>query len=340
MDINLKKILKEHYSKILDSNMKVSILNDRASGNTLAKVGDSYSISRERVRQIEKKSTVLLNNLFSYYHDNIIDKYFDENNVFNEYKFKREIGYLEITKHILKMSDHDIKYSKELDKIYYDNDRLEDIIKEIVSHKTLTVEESMKKYLTAVSSSPSTKYMLSSISLDDFMDKLGFIKYDDVYSKNKLTLGEAILILMDKYFPNGLDISHTVINKEKVYNDQLLEFEKLLVRDYHINSKSRKSLVFRIESVCIMYDNAKFIHPSKLYIDPFVMQKILDYINKSNTIYFSNLYEIFKGDFGSSKGITDGYKLHGAITKYFRTVGSDKVDDYVIRRGKISYKKK
>lgn len=329
------RILKMHYDNILNRPIKKTILQMRAGGETLSQVGKEIGISRERVRQIELKTCGLIRNTWKHLEKEIIEEYFNENCEFLDSKFENEIGSLVSTKYALRTSKSNIKYCSSLDLIYYGNDKLKNILKEMKKQKTYTSKE-MKKYKTLlINSSSTTKTFFETFDVAEYLVSQGFIKYDDIICKRKIHLGEGILRVVDKYFPDGLDITHTLINGEKIYNDSFLKFEELLKEKYNLSSKTQKSLVFRVESVCVVYGIGLFAHPSRVYINNEVMKKILQYVDIKGVVYFSDLYLAFENDFKSCLNITDGYRLHGAITRYFREENPEQLNDYRIMRGKI-----
>ena len=335
---DIRKILVDNYNLILNTELKQNIMIGRAKHKTLSVIGDENSISSERTRQIEKSVIEQLNALFYHYEKEILDRYFSNDYVFNEKKYSREIGFMDITKYALSKNTDNIRYSPIIDEVYYDNSKLEGILKEFISIERLTISEIQKYKEKALASSPNTEGVIKFVDFRDVLLSNGYKKYDDIYSSKKINLGDAILLLVKKYFPEGLNVGTTMVNNEPVYSEDFLIFENMLKELYNQKANTRKSLVFRIVTVCVLYGNGVFVHPDKIKCDPFVLHKIFDFVRNVECEYFSNLYMMFENDFEPSTNVTDGYKLHGAIKKYM-ALHPELNDEFSVKRGKIMLKK-
>ena len=347
-DDTFKNILKEHYDKIFNTDQRKIVMEKRLSGVSLDDAGSAIGASRERARQIEVLVDKYINNTWKYYEKDILARYFTKDFIFKKSKFIEEIGYFDETIYVLKDSKEPFQYVEMLEKIIYDCPELKKILNDFLKVPRIYNEElkSYKKFLLNIS--PKVRTIFEEIDLEDFLVEQGYYKYPKFINKRELLLGEAILEILKDNFPDGIDVRSTdskhkrytrggAKKAESVYNKNFLEFEHLLLDEYSLSSHSRKSLIYRIGCVAVVYGNGIYAHPCRVEIDSDLAVEILSYVLECKEILFSDLYEKYKERLNSSINfnIVDQYKLHGAISRFIREERPDFEDKISIMRGKI-----
>ena len=319
---NVIPILFNSFTKTIDSE-ELDILTRREK-ETLESIGETYGLTRERVRQIEGYGIEHFNN---FYLDNLTsgnkNMIFIIPNityVFPLNGFKDALGkYYDCFRNVMKYIKYvgEARYIKEIDAVVETNEVYE-FFKEIVFE---LFGDYFKK------SDLNTKIAEALESLNDYgFSKdtiLNFIKNsykekNSLFVKNgiKFTKVYQVDIILKNNFDNGFhfsDINHVnELNKIAIE-----EFGEAIFgpADLAGNCRTIQAIVYRANVRQI--DSGTFIHASKAIDLPIeLMDKIIAYLNiKNRPLAYSNILETFKEEL-EEIGITNRYALQGAMSKY------------------------
>ncbi len=311
-------------SSIKQHNLEV--INYRYSQNkkTLEEIASIYNLTRERIRQIELKTTIkileatenLASEAYLFFHNNVkghekrycnsryLKPFFDTDMLYSVFLL------------ILSNSKWLIKYDSKLD-IIYDSS--------LVTPNELA-EEVIDKFGDYIVKQDIEK-------LNDFEKLVVNSNYrniydSDVYLKRGMNKRDFWAIFINKFYPNGFKI----MSKDF---DVLNEFmkETFNIRDY-TDSREIDSFITASPNYCLIdrgtYKARKFC----VQLPSDLINKIIDYIIENKpTVYYISIYEKFKSEliaFGVDnffylKGLLDPELNENFITKRDYLVFGDKL---------------
>ncbi len=352
-DISLEKFIQSYKIELLDDNSVVSkfakrccydisamteaffeeikkneraydIVKLRADGNTLEQVGNAYAVTRERVRQIEKKTSCRFINWLK--HNSIMRKIVaDEDgncvlfpSVFGVY-FKE---YADIVMFFLKAYGDELEYVhyyKNLDLFIVGDDGV--LVKAQEYTEDLPEqfnEDRLSEYLNVAYEEYDLPRELVFCCIKDDYNKTG-----DVYHRSRLTLGKIYSDVLTKHYPNGIWI----------YSDeQIKEFRNHIFEDYGDIKlpDNNRAFVGRISAVGILCGRGIYGPKKARYISEELKSKIHNYINDTDSpIFLTNtIFSVFEEEL-SSEGVNNKYYLQGILRELFD-------DEYIFRRDYIS----
>ena len=177
-------------------------------GNTLQTVGDLFCITRERVRQIEKKYIEAFNTFYNNRYgsiSNILRAHSNNPNYITPNEIDSIIGtYSNLFIYLLKVCNlSDIAYIEELDIFYFPQDDLDwykELLLETAKLPSIISKEDMEKTIDKMHNAffdlgfEIPRDFCKKVMVQDYLDNNTF------YSKNKLSLSEKYDIILRKYF--------------------------------------------------------------------------------------------------------------------------------------------
>ncbi len=317
-----------------ESDFMISIL--RAEGYTLQAIGDSYKVTRERIRQIvnkfEKKIAPMLTPLWQRMMKengfvqgaDVIDLF--DNNHFNMVvlmwlKDCEDLEYLDFA---------DVFVTSCGTKDYHKRHILDIAVEFIGDGIDITDNLEDLENLMFKNGYP-------------FMDEAAFLNlvqseryyvYNGYVVKGKKSYGFLCSKIVERRFPQGI----------KVYESQGAEdlelLRKLAYRTYGDIGISSDDRAFsaRLIDYLILCDKGRYIARENIRVDMSVIRKIRTYIEQSNEkrIYYSLLFEMFKHDLTATGNIDNYHFLHGVLKMYYES--EDEFDfrnkDYLTKTGK------
>lgn len=300
------------------------IIKQRSTGQTLEQVGSEYAVTRERVRQIEKKASQRFVNWVK--HNSIILKIVaDEGgncvllpSVFDVHLSK----YAEVFRYLLKINEEDFSnvfYDKALDLFVVGNESLILKAQEYVEEMPEKFnDEQFNKLLEIGLIERELPKELVRRTVEENYKKTG-----DIYHCSRLTLGKIYADVLEKHYQKGI----------WVYNDaELEEFRKYVREDFgDIKlSDNNRALVGRIAAVGILCGRGIYGPKKKNYISDELSNRIHQYICESESpIFLTNtLYSMFEEEL-VSEGVYNKYHLQGILKELFG-------DEFVFRRDYVS----
>ena len=294
----------------------VIILENRADGKTLEQSGASLGVTRERVRQLDRKYIALfnefynangnLNNLIRAYASNplfITNEDIQRIFPFNPKIFKYLLSNIEV---------ENLLYIEEIDKFYFVDDY--DWYKEIVMFGENMPAQIPSQDLQIYISNAIEMLKKNNIQISQDDCKLILIQdyklLGTIYSKNKLSLGEKIKSILIKYFPNPVNI----------YDEQFLSsFRGIYSKTYNDDKiKTDHAIQSIIARVGMLVGRGMYVANDRMFMSESLANEIYDYIISSGRTIFltNNLFAIFE-DKLLSEGINNKYFMQGALKQRF-----------------------
>ena len=284
---------------------QLDVLKARVKKRTLKEIGEELSITRERVRQIEKKSLKIFEAwnmenrilcLISAIRNNDkiltipeLEEYFKENT-------KLIIYGLTNTKEI------DYQYDKNAEVFVIGNKSLFEKTDEFIEKLPETFhEDKLPKIIKdAKNEDIDEEFLLETL-------KSIYGKTGQIYHKNGLSMSEMYLDIVENFYPNGIYI----------YDDQVMNEFRQKIRFRYDNvelSGTNRSIGIRIADKCILCDKGKYKIKSEQYISKELEEEIVHYIDNSEDMVISIrvLFTIFK-DKLLEYGIDNKYYLYGVL---------------------------
>jgi len=300
----------------------LAIINMRVAGNTLQACGDPFGITRERVRQLEKKYKRFFNDY--YYSTDLINK-IKSFAVANSYITKNEIKllfkqYSDLLEFLLSGVDsEDLLYVEDKEVFLFNNesnwiDYLQNTIDEMPNRFNDEYLESVLQDVQAYFSANSVDLPISIVK-DMIVSKYKLSGTE--YSTNGLSLIQKYYTIVKDDYPNGIHISDRV-EMEKFKEKFIKRFgEKGLPKNDHAIG----STICRFTILC----NKGTYKIKNESLSKGLLDDICEYIDHSDQeIFLTNqLFAVFK-DRLLNENVTNKYYLQGLLhselpNKYFFT---------------------
>lgn len=300
------------------------ILKKRVAGHTLISAGDEFGLTRERVRQIEKKFFDAFNKFYSGSGGNLsgLFRAFSKNEyIITSDEIKTIFGeYADILIYFLKQVDYDnMDYVPELDAFSYHGEiNWYDEILKIADGMPQSMDlHQVEKY---VQESVELFKEKDIILLPEHVRTILVADYKLnglIYSRSKMPLTKKYDMVLRKYFPNGIYIydSKDIARFRECYSKIFDDGESLPVND--------RALYGRIVATTILCDKGKYISKPEKLISESLLKDICDYIDLSDKeIFMTNIIFYLFEDRLVSEGIKNKYHLQGVLhesvqNKYF-----------------------
>lgn len=312
------------FEKIRENTRTYEIIKKRATGNTLEQVGIEFAVTRERVRQIEKKVSQSFINWVK--HNSIILKIVaDEDgscvlmpSVFDIYLLENA----EVFRYLLKINEgefHSIFYDKELDLFVIGDEFLIEKAREYV-------EELPEQFNFTVFNELIERGFIEKNLPKELVCRVieeSYKKTGDIYHCSRLTFGKIYADVLKKHYQRGI----------KVYNDtELNEFRKLVREDYGDIKlpKNNRALASRISAIGILCGRGIYGPKKDKYLSTELENRIHEFICESECpIFLTNtLYSMFEEEL-ISEGVHNKYYLQGILKELFS-------DEFIFRRDYVS----
>jgi len=304
-----------------------NIFKARAKGNTLEKVGNQYGITRERVRQLEKKIT----RSFIYYIQKVKAHYIllalsESENIISDDLIKkifRECS--ECFKYALrKVNIKNIKFNEELQSFVFDNTEWQELVELYINDLPQIIEckqiDNVLKPIFYGTGFPIEYKAIKKIVLSKYLI------IGNTYSKSQIGVGSLYLAVIKKYYPNGIKLFDKFKTKRfKIFAENMFGEVEWPNTDRAISA--------RIAYLTVLCNRGRYILPNCIKIDDSLLIEIHDYIknNKRNTLLFHELFERFKEKLLNHSNIDNRFFLQGVL-KYKYS------DEFIFNRDTVSKK--
>lgn len=311
------------FANAIKNERELQVIHGRAAGKTLDAIGKSFDITRERVRQIEKKVVRKFNNWQK--RNRIMYKIFIELNetvglstmelmdVVGEHG--REFVYL-----IKNCEDSEFIYDKQLDLFMIESLSIADKVQAYVESMPDTFpERKLAGFIKTAEKEFEYPEKLVSAAIEDNYKKTG-----DTYHRFRLTLESMYSDILKRFYPEGMH----------VYDADEIEHFRIHVNDEYgidISDKSDHAIASILSRIGILCGRGIYkLRQEKPYITKELSQKIHDYIEDSSApIFMTNtLYSVFEDDL-IEQGVDNKYYLQGILRDLYET-------EWIFRRDYIS----
>ncbi|MGN1222788.1 MAG: DNA-directed RNA polymerase subunit alpha C-terminal domain-containing protein [Christensenellales bacterium] len=292
----------------------LTILNNRALGQTLLDSGRDYALTRERVRQLEKQTISKFQNAYYFGKFEIyLKSFFKKSNYAFSNNFKNSLNELSnLFIFILKEGEFsNLHYYKDYDLFIIGNDWVENY-KEIISKlPDIILFNEINVYIEKIQN----KLKLNDVHIEkqdiEILFKIDFSNKYGAYSKNRITNSDKYEIVLQKNYPNGIDIYD---------ENQMQEFIRLcgnIFSSEDLNYNIR-AVGVRVASICIPIGRGIYGLKSMFLKSRELIEPIYDFIMKSDREVFATggLYLRFE-DLLKGIGVKNRYYLHGILKEYY-----------------------
>lgn len=306
-------------------NETIDILYRRQT-ETLDAIGQTYGLTRERVRQIEKFKGIDVFN--EYYLDNLSA---DKKNLIFIFPKKAEVFPLSLMKDKLSAVNYlvyrnlmeyisyagDAKYYRDIDAVVENKDTYEFLISmfdEIIGNyfRSADYEDVISECLESLE-----VYGVNRDTVSVYIDN-NYKNKQNVYIKNSFKFSKAVMTetIVKEYFDKGFHFSDM---------DQINEFNSYCMKEFGIIlfPDEEKDPTHHILQAVLqrcnvrLIDRGTYIHASKAVdLPPELLIKIISYLNsKRRAVGYANIFDTFKPEL-EEIGITNKYALQGAMLVY------------------------
>lgn len=286
------------------------ILTMRAAGETLESVGKTLGITRERVRQLEKKakskgSTQLRRK-------KIINKIYalrNQDEVLTPTELEEYFGqYTPVFLDLLKTTESpSYEYDKDLDVFIVENGGLAERVQSYLD--TLPDSFNIERVGTLIDQGVD-EYELNREIIETAINRVYKLS-GSIYHRFKLTLAKVYEAVLRKYYPTGLWI----------YGDkEIKEFREHVFENYGDVGlpENNRALRARISAVGILCDRGTYKAKEEHYISRKLANRLRDYIehNPQIIIMTNTLISVFEEDL-RNEGVDNKYYLQGILHELF-----------------------
>ena len=307
---------------------RFDILTQRAKGYTLQEIGDTKSLSRERIRQIEGKYMRNMSPLMKAATLHIMGSG-DYCSYDDFYKFTGNEEDAQIIIMWIKNSD---------DFVFIDYD---DVI--VKKENYIKFENEIAAVLENVVDSgseldeiiPEIDSIVQKCSMDFFDENSlrSFIKEKGYYSTGKYifthkpSYGQLCSYLIEKYFPDGIKTTDENLDLLREY--ALMEYGDIGIPD------ENRPLIARLSDYTVLRDRSTFIAERSVRIDFALIEEIKEYIDsmKEDRIYYSELFSRFQGKLEMLSNVDNYNFLHGVLKYYYGSDYDFSGRDYIKKSG-------
>jgi len=287
--LNDDKVLaiQNEFKQIFKTERDEGIIKMRATGATLEAVGKEYGITRERVRQIERKVFDKFNSFMSRIRPHYVLQAFAQSYVLlTVEEIRNHLGILaNVFIYCLKeCNDKATMWSNELKGFIIGNGTWYKQLSDYIGTLPDMFEVSdLDIYI-------SNALGLLAIEVDhNLVGELILAKYNltgNFYSKRKIGKRDVYLAVLERYYPYGIKLFD---------NFEMMRFRnyvKDLFGDIQLPENDR-AICARIADITVLCDRGKYILPNRISLDDETLNKIYQFTvdNERNVIMFVELFE-------------------------------------------------
>lgn len=310
---DIRQSLRDELSKLFKSERDETVVRMRASGATLEEAGKNFGISRERIRQIEKKFHGRFTSYVSRLNPHLILSAFSENAAYIRIEEMAEV-YGEMTDifiYCLKECNcANVLWAEQLqgfivgDVSWYE--RVKEYIDELPEMIDMSLVDSLVTNLVVLKNTPLDTESIKNMIISEY--KLS----GQVYLRKRIRTFEMYRAVIEKYYSEGIKLYDALETKRFRY------YLKEMFGDVNLpdNDRAIDTVISRITVLC---DRGKYFLPSRISVPMDLLEKIRASINEAerSTIMFAELYERFKTELIDRSNVTNRYFLQGVLRYYY-----------------------
>lgn len=326
----------EELDSIFKNERHRKILLLRSKGITLDKVGEELNITRERVRQLE---LVPKKNLLRWLNANAekIQKSFCLKGRLLEDRICNKLGadIWEMIKYVIKssknISANNWYYFELIDCYFYypGCKNIGEVVERFHKEETIFVNcnlftDAKEKFIQNLRNA-GFGFMNTEFA-NKYLESKNFRIYNEKTYNNRITLGQAIKMVVEKDFPNGIKLTD---------KKELNEFYKLLEKRYDLHSCKGRALTARAEDVLIMRNKGTYDLFERVSCTDELKEYIISYIcsMKEKMLPYTILFEQIKDKLKKGSNIDNAYYLHGILREWAKTDNRISCLRYYVCRG-------
>lgn len=328
-----------------------NVITKRANGMTLEAIAKEENLTRERIRQIERKGIDKANQIYSQYHlVELVGALCNDDKILREDEIKaffgdkvqsEELIYLLSSVHSDDfVYDRQLKLFNLIKEKHYDKNYVEKKVKELP-------ELIWKKDWGAI-----IKALACEIDVEqEYVSQIAlsvYSKYDNYYAVRKMPLTAMYEYVIKEHYPNGI----------KLYTEETNRFRQLVRQDFGENVElppKNRAIDAAIPRVSVLCDRGTYIHKSHIRVDQKLIERIDLYLEQMprTAISYAELFRVFQDDLLLTTNITNRFYLQGVLRlnlwgKYYflkdliskdrNITVDDELDAFVRDRGQVSRK--
>ncbi len=330
--INYKEPLVKRLNEFLGALKKeehFDVVLQRSKGITLNKIGESFKVTRERVRQIESGFLKRIKSILDIALIDIIKNYNYKSCInLNKLDFYfKDYEDLNLMKYTLSVVYKD-KYLDFCNKLIINNDTKEKVLDRLLGITDYYIKDivNFNKKMVVITESLNKNH-IPYIDIEDLTNYLllnGYIKKGNYIYKSGISYGQLCALVIRNNFKEGI----------RIHLDEDIDRLRTLVKeefgDVSLPDNNR-ALGARICAYLVLWDRGCYTVTSNIKIPDSLLFKIRDYIDKSDetTIFFADLFAQFKDELVKKSSIKNRYFLQGVL-KYFYE------DEFIFERDSIT----
>lgn len=321
LDFDIKQVTDGILTKIRKNERALTVLNLRATGETLDSIGNMYGITRERVRQIESKAHRIFWGAFgSTRYDLFMIVYAMQNGNkilrFNDFVsiFGQEFAVVLWACCRASKGFKNYFYSKEIDAIIVktndsDEPHENDIVSNINSYISSLPQMLSAQQKGIVLADYCTENSIP-MELVEQVFLQSFHQFGEFFHRGRLTVVFMCEYVLKNRFSAGFKTG------DAFESDRFRQYMVEFFGEY-ASSITNRAIDAKVGEIGVLCDRGKYIHPDFLQVDKEIIDGINYYIeNSSRSLLtygeiFDALAEVFEGT-----QITNRYYLQGALKKY------------------------
>ena len=322
-----------------------NVVRRRAEGDTLEEIGKKFDLTRERVRQLEKKSVRRFENcrdiakkIICFLHaltDGQPLITLDDAKNFIDVADAQIFWFLADK---INLSSDTFHFDKELNAfIFADKAALDD--NALIKNLPAVMEEKIfSETIATLAHEKNCPVELIRAKLTKIYRRSG-----KTFHRGRLTLTFECGYVLKERFPNGYKIADETFYSRFVRYLQEIFGEHIISTQRNIDA-----IIGRIGFLC---ERGRYIHPDFVHVSPKIMERVQNFIDSTDrtALSYKEIFETLK-DFFSGTQITNHYFLQGAIKLYdlpytlrkdYLTKASDinmrkEFDNFIAERGEVS----
>lgn len=295
----------------------------RKKGKTLEEVGNVFGVTRERIRQIEKRAHIVVWQVYKKQQYDVVLLWHALNNgisvlCYNDLRSFAGDEFAEVLWFCMKAlkGGGTYYYSKTLDAIVirssgredeYEAELVSAIDKLVSTLPKLIEEEKREGIINELASSYALPADMISSAFNSFYNH-----YGRFYYYGRITVGFMCDYVLRRFFETGYKIADEYDSKR---------FKQCLIEMFGSVAETitSRSIDARVTEIGVLCDRGKYIHKDYLQVDQSVIDAVIDYIEQSPRLFlpYGEIFEDLKGVFADTQ-ITNRFLLQGALKKYGR----------------------
>jgi hypothetical protein len=301
--------IQNKFRHIFKTERDEGIIKTRAGGATLEATGQEFGITRERVRQIERKVLVKFNSFVLRIKPHYVLQAFAQScALLTAYEIRNHLGILaDVFIYCLKeCNSKAAMWSDELNGFIIGDGMWYKQLSDYIDTLPDMFEASDLEFYI------SNALELLDIEIDhDLVGELILSQYNltgNFYSKRKIGKADVYLAVLEQHYPHGI----------KLFDDfEMMRFRnyaKDLFGDIQLPENDR-AICARIADITVLCDRGKYILPSRINIDNETLDKIYQFIidNERNVFMFVEIFERYKTELLEKTNIDNHFYLQGVL---------------------------